>query len=107
MLPGCERMSGARPWPASSGGAAMVGAVVLVCGPTLGCHAIDDGIPRVNGEFLAVCSDHRVCNRESGLCELNPCSKGCGEGHHCEPSRAVPRGAPDGERFSIGAEPKA
>jgi hypothetical protein len=84
----------------------MVRAVLLVCGLTLGCHAVDYAIPRVNGECFAICSGDRVCNRQSGLCELNPCSAGCGEGRHCETSGAVPRCANDGEKFSIGPEPK-
>ena len=73
----------------------------------LGCQSIDYGIPRVNGECFAQCTGDRVCNRETGLCALNPCSAGCGEGRHCEISGAVPRCAPDGEKFSIGAEPKS
>jgi hypothetical protein len=85
----------------------MLRAMLLACVLMLGCHAIDYGIPRVNGECFAVCSGDRVCNRQSGLCELNPCSPGCGEGHHCETAGAVPRCAPDGEKFSIGAEPKS
>jgi len=84
----------------------MVRAVLLVCGLTLGCHAVDYGIPRVNGECFAVCSGDRVCNRQSGLCELNPCSAGCGEGRHCETAGAVPRCANDGEKFSVGPEPE-
>jgi len=82
-------------------------AIFLVASLALGCHAIDYGIPRVNGECIAVCSGDRVCNRQSGLCELNPCSADCGEGHHCETAGAVPRCAPDREKFSIGTEPKS
>ncbi|HZW91206.1 MAG TPA: hypothetical protein VFF12_19160 [Myxococcaceae bacterium] len=84
----------------------MLRAMLLACALTLGCHAIDYGIPRVNGECFAICTGDRVCNRQSGVCELNPCSAGCGEGRHCETAGAVPRCANDGEKFSAGAEPK-
>ena len=81
-----------------------MGFLLGVCLLVLGCSALDYGIPRVNGESYGQCTGDRVCNRENGLCELNPCSAGCGEGRA---SGAVPRCAPDGEKFSIGAEPKA
>ena len=84
-----------------------LGAVLVACGAVLGCHAIDYGIPRVKGECYGQCTGDRVCNRQTGLCELNPCFAGCGEGRHCEAAGAVPRCAPDGERFSIGAEPRS
>jgi len=61
-----------------------IGAVLVACAATLG---------------------DRVCNRQNGLCELNPCSAGCGEGFHCEVSGAVPRCALDGEKFSVGGDP--
>ena len=82
-----------------------IGAVLVACAATLGCHAIDYGIPRVNGECYSQCTGDRVCNRQNGLCELNPCSAGCAEGFHCEVSGAVPRCALDGEKFSVGGDP--
>ena len=82
-------------------------ATLFLVGAALGCSAIDYGIPRVNGECYGQCTGDRVCNRDNGLCELNPCSAGCGEGRHCEASGAVPHCAPDGKKFSIAAEPKA
>jgi len=70
----------------------------------LGCSAIDYGIPRVNGECFSQCTGDHVCNRQTGLCAFNPCSAGCGEGRHCDPSPPVPRCVNDGEWSSVSPE---
>jgi len=82
-------------------------ATLFLVGAALGCSAIDYASRASTASATDSARATPVCNRESGLCELNPCSAGCGEGRHCEASGAVPHCAPDGKKFSIGTEPKA
>jgi hypothetical protein len=42
------------------------------------------GISRASGGCYAICTGLTVCNPENGLCEVNPCGRGCGAGRHCD-----------------------
>lgn len=67
------------------------GALVL-----LAYGLIGSGISRSSGGCYAICTGLTVCNGENGLCEVNPCGRGCGSGQRCDLGLPVPRCVDDG-----------